>query len=167
MGKIGKLVFKHFAESECPRQMFLDMAEGNPQWISPYRDLVEDEQRRVSGKTLADLGHAYEQTVYKVLQRNKATRAAESDSGDSVVQTTLNAAALAAYGDELIASDPTAETLVLIEHSWETPASFVRFLLDLPGDATLPFRDPPGELRPDLWCFVVRAQRTVLPRPSR
>ena len=70
MGKMGKGIFKHHAEAECPRQIFLDVAQGDGRWIQPLREVKRDEQRRVSGKSIADLGHEYEQRVYAQLRLN-------------------------------------------------------------------------------------------------
>lgn len=148
MGRMGKGVFKHFAEAECPRQIFLDVAQGDARWIAPLRDLREDEQRRVAGKSLADLGHDYEQRVYAQLRLNPRSRAATSSPTGPVVETVFDAAALAAFRKSL--RGPATSTLMLLEHAWETPAAFVRYLFDVPAGAPLPVSDAPGRLRPDI-----------------
>ena len=150
MGKIGKTVFKHFAEFECPRQLFLDLGAGDARWMSPLRTIDQGEARRAGGMSLVDLGKAYERSVYAVLQRNRQARARESENlEDGLRPIALTAAQLRAYGDEL--RGPAAlPALYLLEHEWETPAGFVRFLFDLPGGAALPIKEPPGLLRPDV-----------------
>jgi len=154
VGKLGKQVFKHYAETECPRQLFLDLANKDPGWIAPFRPIVVDVQRP-TGKSLADLGHTYEQTVYRTMRRNPGTRASEApDSGD-VAATVLDRARWEAYADALTTTTPT---LFLLEHQCPTPEEFVRFVFDLPPDAPLPTLEVTGTMRPDIL---------VLRHPSR
>ena len=166
MGKIGKTVFKHFAEFECPRQIFLDLGIGDPDWMSPLRAIDKGEARRAGGMSIVDLGKAYERSVYAVFQRNKNARARESENiEDGLRPITLTIAQLKTYRDELT-GDSAPPALFLLEHDWDTSHSFVRFLFDLPIGSSVPIKEPLGPLRPDVVVLrkaAATAAHEILP----
>jgi len=149
VGKIGKAVFKHFAESECARQLFLDLGEGDPAWIAPYREVIKNEVRR-GNTTRVELGSAYERSVYAVLLRNPRTRASETYNPDEPVKKVdLTPASLRAYA-ALLNTPGGPTSLYLLEHGCPTPPSFVRYLFDLGPDAPWPVKADKQTFYPDI-----------------
>jgi hypothetical protein len=129
-------VFKGFAESECERRLFWDLGQGNPQWASPFREPVKPEFHR---NLALQLGHDYEQKVYRALVHLPETRAARGRDG-KVVASQLTPASLTPG--------------LLLEHEWSPPPAFYARILGLPAGSPLPCAG--ASLRPDLLLVQAR-----------
>ncbi len=151
MGEISKQVFKHFAEFECDRQLFIDLGEADPRWLEPMRSIVEPPFAMGSARSgLAELGRAYERSVYDLLTRNPNARFRSSLSADTpVVQSPFDAALLVSLHAELAAA-PVGSERYLLEHAWTTPDRFIEFAFATTADEALPISKSPGVLRPDI-----------------
>jgi hypothetical protein len=151
MGEISKQVFKHFAEFECDRQLFIDLGEHDPRWLAPLRT-IERPPFSVGGARsgIAELGRAYERSVYDLLTRNPAARFKPSLATDApVVPAPLDAPLLVSLHEELTTRAPLAERY-LLEHAWVTPSAFVDLALGPGAAEPLVVTKDPGSLRPDL-----------------
>lgn len=151
MGEISKQVFKHFAEFECDRQLFIDLGEADPRWLDPMRSIVTPPYTMGAARSgLAELGRAYERSVYDLLTRNPDARFRPSLSSDTpVVQSPLDDALLSSLHAELAAAPAHAERY-LLEHAWTTPDRFIEFAFGTTAADALPVTKSPGILRPDI-----------------
>ncbi|MDP3278401.1 MAG: AAA domain-containing protein [Deltaproteobacteria bacterium] len=151
MGCVSKQVFKHFAEFECDRKLFLDLGESDPQWLSPLRELAADPWAAGTTRSgLAMLGKAYERDVYELLTRNRNARyQASMGAVDKVTEAELSPPRLQELHNELTAPGAPTE-LYLIEHAWTTPTRFVERIFGVSEDTALPLLGKLGALRPDV-----------------
>jgi len=159
MGELNKIVFKHFVDFECDRQLLLDLGEGDARWIAPVRAIARDPWKSPSSG-LAQLGKEYERLVYSVLSRNRRARYTTSTSHDAIVAPSqLDAGALAALHAELSEAKEATE-LYLLEYEWLTPAAFARLVLGIDDGVTeAPLSKAPGKLRPDIHVVGNAADR--------
>lgn len=61
MGEFNKQTLTDFAEFECNRQLFINLAKDDSQFIHPFRDIIPLERPRIGLKLLSELGQKYEQ----------------------------------------------------------------------------------------------------------
>lgn len=164
MGEISKQVFKHFAEFECDRQLFIDLGESDPRWIAPLREIVALPHPMGGSRLgLTELGRDYERAVYDMLTRNVHARFRRSTSPDApVAPAPLDRALLDALYLELAAAPRPIERY-LLEHEWSTPLRFLEFAFGVVEDE-LPVSKAPGGLRPDI-LVVGDACTEPEPRP--
>ena len=137
MSGISKSVFKGFAESECRRRLFWDLGQGNHAWVSPFREPERPEFRR---NLALELGHDYEQKVYRALLNLPETRAARGRDG-KVVPSQLAPKDLLTPG-------------LLLEYEWSPPVAFHAHILGLAPGGPLPCQG--ASLRPDLLLIQHR-----------
>jgi len=88
VARLNKIAFKHYVDTGCDRRLLWDVAEADPDWLSPYRELVPPAFER---RDAARLGHVWEQRVYKALRQLPGARA-ELDRADNVTSSRLDAA---------------------------------------------------------------------------
>ena len=63
-----KELFTRHVESECKRQLFLELAYGYPKkWYTNDREIIPPDPLRKTPKFLAKFGKIYEQKIYSTL----------------------------------------------------------------------------------------------------
>lgn len=157
MARLNKIAFKHYVDTGCDRRLLWDVAEADPDWLSPYRELVPPAFER---RDAARLGHVWEQRVYKALRQLPGARA-ELDRADNVTSSRLDATTLRSLAD---AASVTPQ--ILLEHEAAAPESFYRFLLGASANGPLAVSLPEQGMRPDV--LIVSAaddslRREVMP----
>ena len=130
MGKLSKQVFRQYVEFECDRQLFWLVGREDRRWMTKPEAPIPRDERRARPEMAAALGKAYEQRVYRFLLRLKGT-AADLDPRGDVVESSLDADLMEELGEDQAAGERPA-TFALLEHQWETPASFLRHVFGSP-----------------------------------
>ena len=65
--KFSKQTLTRFVQTECERQLFLDLAQLKPDlWISPNRPIEKPVIQRHGSNYLELMGQEYEQLVYAI-----------------------------------------------------------------------------------------------------
>lgn len=159
MGDLSKRLFAKNVFSRCDRQLFLTLAEGKDWWIDPLREIVVDKDHHaMKDHHLEKVGHDYEQQVYAWLQASFTTRANVKDG--KVAQTFTSPDGLRACKSAMEKQD--IKMLLLLEHEFGMPASFVQHLFP-PHPGKAHGKIPPGSpvecssLRPD----IIRCEKLV------
>jgi len=149
----NKQVLTRFTQTECKRQLFLDLSQTLPKlWRDPNRLLVDPKRMHRSSENLTELGRRYEQRVYEQLIKIKGVTY-HLNTEKNVKRSYLNPIELLNYYEQ-----ENAEPLVLLEYQYRIPSSFfsqVFFLGSKTG--TIPFFW--SRQRPDL--MIIRREKDL------
>ncbi len=148
MGKLGKQVFRQYVEFECDRQLFWLVGREDGRWMTKPEAPVPRDERRARPEMAAALGRAYEQRVYRFLLRLKGTLA-ELDPRGEVVESSLDVDLLGAVAAEQGLGE-RPDVFAMLEHQWETPASFLCRIFGVDAGDEIPVQRWSGTMRPDI-----------------
>jgi len=136
MGKnyFSKQALTRFIQTECERQLFLDLASPKPAlWLKPNQKIEKPKRLHKGNQNLEELGRKYEQVVYSQLISFKDV-IFKKDRNNDITSMELDATLDNIHS---ILSSKTLEYLILLEAQYKNPKSFFRDLFDLknPNDA--------------------------------
>ncbi|MBY9003293.1 MAG: ATP-binding protein [Candidatus Lokiarchaeota archaeon] len=115
----NKQVLTRFIQTECKRQLFLDLSQTIPKlWRDPNRLLVDPQRIHRSSENLTELGRRYEQSVYEQLINLKGATY-QLNPEKNVKKSYLNPILLLNYYNQ-----EHTESMVLLEHEYRIPPSF-------------------------------------------
>ncbi|MHA1804516.1 MAG: AAA domain-containing protein [Promethearchaeota archaeon] len=148
--KFDKQVLARYMESECTRQLFLDLGQTNPQaWFKPVRPLKKPKRFYKMTNNLEELGHRYEQKVYFLIKHLFKNVRCSISKGGKVSNIILDSNYLTNLHDQLLRNK---RDIWLLEHEYENPPEFFRELFSItnPHDPIpLDFSDQ----RPDIMII--------------
>ncbi|MHA1669484.1 MAG: DEAD/DEAH box helicase [Promethearchaeota archaeon] len=129
-----KQVLTRFVQTECKRQLFLDLSQTRPKlWRDPNRLLIKPKFFRQHADNLTDLGRKYEQEVYKRLI-NFDEVLFQLDSKNQIKKSYLKPYLLHDLYNE------GKETILLLEHQYRIPPSFfIHNFFPKSNNSTIPF----------------------------
>jgi len=118
-GNFDKQVLTRFVQTECKRQLFLDLSQTRPKlWRDPNRLLMDPKVIRRSSDNLIKLGQRYEQLVYSHLINFK----------EAIYQLNSNKNVKKSYLKPIILlnlyNQKDQQSWVLLEHQYRIPPSF-------------------------------------------
>ena len=146
----NKQLLTRYVESECKRQLFLDLAYAMPEkWYTDDRKIEKPEKIRKMPKLLVKLGKKYEQKVYSRLKLIKGAHF-NLDHKDRVDETYLNPSLFTQLYEELKESPIT--DFILLEHQFEVPDSFLDYIFP-PKEGIMEVPVNYGEQRPDIMVI--------------
>lgn len=149
MGKINKKLFADYLEFECDRKLFLSLAKGDRNLISPYREYVRLKRPRIPA--LAEFGRKYEQIVYGQLKKLKNVEIIyilSKIQKDLVIATKLN---LDSFREITSILENEVEAVCLLEHELTVPRLFYKEILGMDPDQISPELVKESEvIRPDV-----------------
>ena len=151
MGEFTKQTLTTFAEFECNRQLFINLAKDDSQFIHPFREIIPLERPRIGLKLLSELGRKYEQmTVYQRLIKISGVNFTPASAGTSKIvhNTSLNPSLLESYYQECIFNNTTS--LCLLEHEFIMPDSFLKHIFAKDPQYISPNLSTSSFLRPDI-----------------
>ncbi|RMG33788.1 MAG: hypothetical protein D6732_11375 [Methanobacteriota archaeon] len=150
MGKITKRVLVEWVDFECDRQLFLNLAEKDRNWIEPFRQLTLS--KRYSQRSKLRYGNLFEHRIYQnILNLPNNVIANEKPNGE-IEETVLTR--------NFLANASFEEPLILLEHSFIVPKQFWDNLF--PKSKPKEYSD---RLRPDIMVFrkIDRSEKIILP----
>ncbi len=126
-GRLSKKTLGRFLESECDRQLFLDLGNGRSEWLKPSQKIKKPFRER-KGIFLFQLGNDYEEGVYKELLKNNPHYVKQNpDRGDFDADPHLTKDFLENLHTEMIKTG-FSEDYCLLEYDFETPEEFIHDL---------------------------------------
>jgi len=127
--KFNKQVLTRFVQTECERQLFLDLAQQKPDlWMSPNRPIEEPVIRRYGSNNLERMGHDYEQLVFARLVSLKQVKYKKGVK-NNVVNSSLSPNVFIEFYNFL--EKQSDQLLSLLEHEYENPRSFFEELFNI------------------------------------
>lgn len=149
----NKQVLTRFIQTECKRQLFLDLSQTLPKlWRDPNRLLVDPQRMHRSSENLTELGRRYEQRVYEQLIKLKGVTY-QLNPEKNVKKSYLNPIVLLNFYEQ-----ENAESLVILEYQYRIPPSFFSHLFFLGSKTgTIPFFW--SRQRPDL--MIIRREKDL------
>jgi len=127
--KFSKQTLTRFIQTECERQLFLDLAQLKLDlWISPNRPIEKPVIHRHGSGYLERMGHDYEQLVYANLVSMKQVKYKKGIKNE-VADSDLSPNAFIEFHKAL--EQQSNPLLLLLEHEYENPHSFFRDLFNL------------------------------------
>ncbi|MHA1844366.1 MAG: AAA domain-containing protein [Promethearchaeota archaeon] len=148
--KFDKQVLARYIESECKRQLFLDLGQTQPQaWFKPVRSLKKPKRFYNMTNSLEELGHRYEQKVYFLIKYQFKNVRCSISKGGKVSNIILDSSYLTNLHEELLRDK---HDIWLLEHKYENPPEFFHeiFSITNPHDPLpLDFSDQ----RPDIMII--------------
>ncbi|GAG84118.1 unnamed protein product, partial [marine sediment metagenome] len=124
----SKQVLTRFIQTECERQLFLDLARPKPAlWLNPNREIEKPKRIHRGNQNLEELGRKYEQMVYSQLISFKDI-VFKKDSNNDITSSDLDGVLGNIYNK---LSSKTVEHVILLEAQYKNPRSFFRDLFDL------------------------------------
>ncbi len=120
----NKQLLTRYIESECERQLFLDLAQAFPHyWYTDRRNIKYTKFRRKQSDFLKTLGNIYEDNVYNSIRK---FHSAKYNKGkfNSIDETYINPSVFLDLYDEL--KESPSKHLMLLEYQFETPESFLK-----------------------------------------
>ncbi|KKM90222.1 hypothetical protein LCGC14_1240810 [marine sediment metagenome] len=143
----NKRLLTRYTESDCKRQLFLDLAQIKPDiWYTDNRPIEKIKQIRQKVELLKHLGRIFEQKVYSHLIKNKGTKFKKKENGE-VGGDNLNPLKFKQFYDELI-KNPLND-IILLEFQYETPEYFITKIFP-PKNKVKEIPVNYGEQRPDI-----------------
>ncbi|KKM85321.1 hypothetical protein LCGC14_1290220 [marine sediment metagenome] len=143
----NKQLLTRYTESECKRQLFLDLAQIKPDlWYTDNRPIERIGQNRLHIKLLPLLGKIFEQKVYSHLIKFNGVKFNVKENGE-VDETYLNPRIFEQFYDQLMKKP--LEDILLLEFQFETPESFFNEIFPPKNE----YKEIPvnyGEQRPDI-----------------
>ncbi|KKN32511.1 hypothetical protein LCGC14_0813110 [marine sediment metagenome] len=148
LNNFNKQLLTRYTESECKRQLFLDLAQIKPElWYIDNRAIERIRHERLQNKFLKDLGNKFEQKVYSHLVRYIGVKYNVKDNGE-VDETYLNPGIFEQFYDELI-KNTNLDDIILLEFQYETPEYFFKKIFPPKNNVNeIPVNF--GEQRPDI-----------------
>jgi len=117
----NKHLLTRFIDSECERQLFLDLAQIKPEfWYTDSRKIIPPKRIRKSTNLLLLLGKKYEQKVYSPLISLKGAKYSLNSKG-KVDDTYLNPNLFMELYKEL--RNSAIQDLILLEYQFDVPES--------------------------------------------
>ncbi|MFO8018367.1 MAG: AAA domain-containing protein [Promethearchaeia archaeon] len=153
-GKLNKNVLGDFLESECERQLYLNLGKKRNKWGLEEYSITELERPRM-GNYIAQIGKEYEQKVYRRLKQSNPPcliinpRTAKERSSPQLTKNFLLKIS------KRIRKNPDISECCLLEYDFPTPKVFILDLFQM-NEGTVNFEDqePPTAyshaLRPDI-----------------
>jgi len=154
-GNFDKQVLTRFVQTECKRQLFLDLSQTRPKlWRDPNRLLVDPKIIRRSSDNLIKLGQRYEQLVYKHLVNFKGA-IYQLDSKNKVKKSYLKPIILLNLYNQ-----NDQDSFLLLEHQYRIPPSFYfNHFFDRSKTSTIPFYW--SKQRPDIMVISREKDLTI------
>ncbi len=120
----GKQLISRYTESECERQLFLDLAQIFPEkWYTDKRKI--ERRKYIRENLLKKLGKKYEELVYSTLIKLEGIKYNNNILGQ-IEETYLNPYLFRQLYNEMKKYNNHA--LILLEHQFEIPESFFKYL---------------------------------------
>jgi hypothetical protein len=121
--KFNKQILTRFVQTECERQLFLDLAQEKPDlWISPNRPIEKPKIRRHGSNYLELMGQKYEQLVYARLVSLKQVKYKKGEK-TIVANSDLSSNAFIEFYKAL-EQQQKSNQLLLLEYQYENPRTF-------------------------------------------
>ncbi|MBY9008061.1 MAG: hypothetical protein KGD63_15070 [Candidatus Lokiarchaeota archaeon] len=122
----SKQLISRYIETECERQLFLDIAQKFPEkWYTDKRKIERPKYIRKNVELLKELGKKYENDVYSTLLKFKGIK--YNNNGPKIVEDTyLNPFLFKQLYNEMKTSHN--KDFILLEHQYEIPESFFQDL---------------------------------------
>jgi len=125
----NKQVLTRYVQTECERQLFLDLAQKRPTyWLDPNREIEKPNKLHKGSKNLKKLGNKYEKHVYSYLITLKNVDYHKTLDNE-IENIELTAFRLNRIHNSLINKE--FEYKILLEAQYENPLSFFTNLFDL------------------------------------
>jgi hypothetical protein len=158
----NKQLLTKYIESECKRQLFLELAYVMPEkWYTDERKIERPKHIHKMHKLLLDFGKDYEKKVYEYL-RSIEGACYNLDAEGNVDDTYLNPSLFAQLYENLKKSQ--LEDLILLEYQYEIPETFFYDIFPPKGaNKAIPVNY--GEQRPDIMIIgnsINKLNNTVL-----
>ncbi len=135
MGKLDKGILAEFILSDCERQLFLRLGDGEPAWMALVRPVKQGGRKR--SQYLKKMGKEYESKLYPLFHN--------MPGGSAHRNVRLNGAFFSGLHPIVLASP--ARVAILVEHEYEPPLEFKQvFFPQKPGVVTPELKS----LRPDV-----------------
>jgi len=146
----NKQMLARYMQSECKRQLFLDLAQVMPEkWYTDKRKIEIPKKIRRMHNKLLELGHTYEQNVYNKLRFIKGAQYNVDQKG-KVDDTYINPEMFSELYDEL--KNSPLNDFILLEYQFEVPDSFLHYIFDAKGGVQeIPVNY--GDQRPDIMLI--------------
>ena len=129
----NKQLLTRYVESECKRQLFLDLAQIKPtEWYIDKRPIEPPKRKQKRAHLLKELGKIYEQKVYSKLIKLIGAKY-YLNSKNNVDETYLNPSLFSKLYDDL--KKAPFNDLILLEHQFEIPDSFFMDLFPKKGSS--------------------------------
>ena len=81
-GQLKKHTLTRHIRFDCERQLLIDIGRNDPRWLADTCNLAQSPAQPQSSQVLFDLGHAFEQRIYRMLDhRQLYTQAARDPHG--------------------------------------------------------------------------------------
>ncbi|MFX1398154.1 MAG: AAA domain-containing protein [Promethearchaeota archaeon] len=125
----NKQILTRFVQTQCERQLFLDLGRNKPSlWFDPVVKIEKPKRIHIGPKNLLELGKKYEQKVYsQILTLGDVSF--ELSTNNMVKESSLDKNLFLKYYSELEANKE--ESLILLEHEYEIPRLFFINLFEL------------------------------------
>ncbi|MEJ2248665.1 MAG: AAA domain-containing protein [Candidatus Lokiarchaeota archaeon] len=151
--RLNKQILGDYLESQCERQLFLHLGEGNEKWVDPLRE-IEPLNRKLVGNLITKLGEKYENEIYNNLIKNNHNRVLiNHDWKERTSKVQLTTEFFNTLYKKLINEEENPRRdFCLLEYDFKTPEVFIRHLLKLPPDQNIPINYS-ETLRPDILLF--------------
>ncbi len=149
--KLDKQNLGEFLESNCERQLFLNLGSGRENWIKPFREIKKLKRTRIA-HMLIKLGRKYEEGVYDELIKNNHNRAILNPNWKNLdSKLMLDAKYLDNIYDKLI-EEGSKKDFCLMEYDFPTPLKLIKRLFKIDPRNEIP-TDYSDSLRPDVLIF--------------
>ena len=155
-GQLKKHTLTRHIRFDCERQLLLDIGRNDPRWLADTRNLAQSPAQPQSSQVLFDLGHAFEQRIYRMLDHRQLYTQAARDPHGRVDTRKVSPTMWRALAADLLASD--FDETFLLEHEFDAPHNLLKRWLGVSEEDELPILDPQQQLRPDI---------IVLSKPAR
>ncbi|MEJ2250144.1 MAG: hypothetical protein P8Y97_10840, partial [Candidatus Lokiarchaeota archaeon] len=151
--RLNKQILGDYLESQCERQLFLHLGEGNEKWVDPLRE-IKPLEREMIGGLIIKLGKKYENQIYTNLIKNNHNRVLiNQDWKKPTSKVQLTTEFLNNLYEKLIKEEENPrKDFCLLEYDFKTPEVFIRDLLKLPNDQNI-LINYSETLRPDILLF--------------
>jgi hypothetical protein len=155
-GQLNKKVIHEYVEFNCQRQLFLNMGEQDPRWVSPVRKLAKGSGPVRTADLLLKMGREYEQDVYaRLLHTSNLDVRASRGRQDHVVPTPISARGFAGLHASMMSSKAHRAAL-LLEYEWKTPRALLTWMLGIDEGSEIPVANPSQYCRPDIMMCSKR-----------
>ena len=148
---LNKQILGDYLESNCERQLFLNLGRGDSDWISPLREVKPLEREKV-GALIIKLGKRYESEVYDtIIKNNKNKVLINPDWKTDSNKVQITPEFLNNLYNKMI-EEGTDQEFCLLEYDFKIPEPFIRDLFQLKPAEEIP-TDYSETLRPDILLF--------------
>ncbi|MHA1239495.1 MAG: AAA domain-containing protein [Promethearchaeota archaeon] len=126
--KFNKQILTRFVQTECERQLFLDLSKQKPDlWRAPNRPIEKPLVRRYGSNNLERMGHDYEQLVFARLVSLKQVKY-KKGANSKVVTSSLSPDVFNEVYNFL--EKQSNQLISLLEYEYENPRSFFEELFN-------------------------------------